>query len=178
MSRVFLTPSWRARAAAKALLTVALLVATPALGAQAQPPVSPGKIGFTIDDGTNLAGISCSGFQCASMELQTGRGQVLTFRYRTTFGSPYVLLAGPVHFGTCVPLPGIGNLWAGPGWIVGAGRISQTDAMIRCWGGYDTLKAQIPQAIGLKTTAWFQLVADNLGNGPVFSAPVQVTVVR
>ncbi len=162
-------------------ILTALILGTLATTTAAQfdsPPITPGKIGFSIAGANGRAGIFCSGFACMAPNLGINRGEQLTFQYRTTFGAPWVLLIGLTALPTCPTVPGILNQWAGPLTVVAFGGITRRDVLIRCWGGWDSTTITVPQNLNLRDTFAFQVVANNLTLGPAFSAPVVVTVVK
>ena len=153
------------------------------LAAQGNPPVTPGKIGFTVNGVQGSAGLLCSGFQCTALPLGLTRGETLTLAIRTQLRSPWFLLIGPTALPACLTIPGIGNTWAGPNVVVAAGLVTQQDR-IRCWGGLQSIPVNVPATIPLQISAVFQVVADvqlsisSSAKGPVFSAPVELTVTR
>lgn len=164
----------------KRILTVLILGISTTTTAAAQfdnPPVTPGKIGFSIGGANGRAGIFCSGFACNASNLGINRGEQLTFQYRTTLGAPWVLLVGLQALPVCLTIPGILNQWAGPQTVVAVGTITQRD-LIRCWGGLGSTTITVPRNLNLNDTVAFQVVANNMSLGPAFSAPVKVTVVK
>ncbi|MCA8958734.1 MAG: hypothetical protein KDC87_21840 [Planctomycetes bacterium] len=160
---------------ARAFAPLAALLLAASATAQ-EPPVQPGKIGYSVATTSASAGSLCSGFACAPADLLVARGATLTFAVRTNPGLPFVLLAGP-NAQPCVTLPGILNQWAGPSLLVFAGTANQNDT-IRCWGGLATLALPVPTTTPLQTAVVTQVVADN-GTAPAvpaFSQPVRITV--
>ena len=154
------------------------------LAAQAEnPPVTPGKIGFSVGGQQGAAGVFCSGFQCKALPLGVTRGETITLSIRTQLQSPWILLAGTQALPVCQAIPGILNQWAGPSILVGVGRVQSPDR-IRCWGGLQTLTVPVPAAIPLNTRAAIQVVADVVAShtssakAPAFSAPVELTVTK
>jgi hypothetical protein len=156
----------------RSILALSLLIG-PTLAQAENPPVYPGKIGFSISGVQGSVGDVCSGFTCQPYSLGLTRGETLTATIRSNLQARWILLAG-VQPSPCLTLPGFYNGWAGPSIPVAVGALSLPDT-IRCWGAKGSLAIPVPLSQPLKASVTLQLVADNSA-GTSFSSPMVLTV--